>query len=131
MFYISITVVERKTFDGRKREIALSALQISMGLATICYPPLLKTLLYNYGVNGAFLILGGIYLNNIVFAPLVYNTEQTFKEKQTNGDKTKCHSEQDSTTGENNRATSNCCYNCLRVVKHSWKQICVIMDFRY
>lgn len=47
----------------KRRGFAVSLMTASMGLASLTYPILYRTLIDIYGINGAMLILGGILLN--------------------------------------------------------------------
>lgn len=65
----------------KRRGFAVSLMTASMGLASLTYPLLYRTLIDTYGINGAMLILGGILLNICVGGSL-FRQPQCFSKSQ-------------------------------------------------
>ena len=70
MGYISSVVVIGRMFTGQKRVLYLS-IQTSLGsLSGLIYPYIYEWLINSYGLDGTFLILGGIFCHKLPFAIL-------------------------------------------------------------
>ena len=67
----------RNSFEGNARDLAVSAHNVFVGFGSIVYSYLLKTLANAYTVNGTFLFVGGLLLNNFVIALLFASNEAT------------------------------------------------------
>ena len=73
--------MSRNSFEGNARDLAVSAHNVFVGIGCIIYPYLLKFLAKTYSVNGTFLILGGILLNNFVISLLFLSKETNTRVK--------------------------------------------------
>ena len=83
--YISGTVTVVDYFEEPGKSLALAAVQTGVGIAGVFYPYVLTFLYDTYGLQSAFLIIGGIFLNNFAVCVLFNKPVVTSKNKPYRG----------------------------------------------
>lgn len=76
------TVVSIGYYFQRQRTLATGVILVGTGLGIVIFPPLIRLLIDYYGLDGAFLVLGGISFQTCVFGAFLRPHEAELERKQ-------------------------------------------------